>query len=306
MVNEKILNTRVQLKYDSYENWQKSNTLLKSGEVAIAYLGPTHTTTTPDNGSHPVLFKVGPGNFNSLPWASALAADVHTWAKQSLEEFTAWVAKTPKTVTLQVNGVNTDYTIEEAIKLVRNEITAGGEAAAITIADESTEGQVKYTAKQGGADIVESIVINEGEGVEITIDNNAPKISHQAKPVSGNAETATAGTGRTYVTEVLVDKFGHIAGVKTASETVDDTNTAHTHSTKQGSGIKANGSGDVTGDTTFELNVALELVDKTIRLYDKGDASKTALATLDAASFIRDGMIKSVELVQQDDTGKTG
>lgn len=81
---EKFLNSRLCLKYDSYENWSKAENQkdLLSGEIAIAYLGPTHTTTTPDNETHPVLFKVGPGKFNDLPWASALAADVYEWAKK--------------------------------------------------------------------------------------------------------------------------------------------------------------------------------------------------------------------------------
>ena len=79
---EKILNTRIQLKYDSFSNWSTKNPTLKQGELAIAYLASSHTTTTPDNGTHPVLFKVGPGQFNSLPWASALAADVYAWAKK--------------------------------------------------------------------------------------------------------------------------------------------------------------------------------------------------------------------------------
>ena len=90
MANTKIINTRIQLKYDSYANWSKvdvagkgGNLVLKAGEIAIAYLGPSHTTTTPDNGSHPVLFKVGPGAFKDLPWASALAADVYEWAKKN-------------------------------------------------------------------------------------------------------------------------------------------------------------------------------------------------------------------------------
>ena len=82
MAEMKYLNTRVQLKYDSYANWTANNPTLLAGEIAIAYLGPTHTDTTPDNDTHPVLFKVGPGNFNALPWASALAADVYAWAKQ--------------------------------------------------------------------------------------------------------------------------------------------------------------------------------------------------------------------------------
>ena len=93
MAFEKILNTRIQLKYDSYTNWSTKNPTLKSGEVAIAYLANTVDTSavTPDNSTHPVMFKVGPGAFNSLPWASALAADVHSWAKKSEAEFKTWV-----------------------------------------------------------------------------------------------------------------------------------------------------------------------------------------------------------------------
>ena len=91
MAIEKMLNTRIQLKYDSYANWEAKNPTLKSGEVAIAYLASAHTATTPDNNTHPVMFKVGPGAFNSLPWASALAADVHAWAKKSEADFTTWV-----------------------------------------------------------------------------------------------------------------------------------------------------------------------------------------------------------------------
>lgn len=91
MAVEKILNTRIQLKYDSYTNWSTNNPTLKAGEVAIAYLAASQTTATPDNGTHPVMFKVGPGKFNDLPWASALAADVHAWAKKNESDFTAWV-----------------------------------------------------------------------------------------------------------------------------------------------------------------------------------------------------------------------
>ena len=87
MATEKILNTRIQLKYDSFANWSSKNPLLKSGELAIAYLANSHTTATPDNNTHAVMFKVGPGNFNDLPWASALAADVYGWAKQSEADF---------------------------------------------------------------------------------------------------------------------------------------------------------------------------------------------------------------------------
>lgn len=78
-----VINTRIQLKYDTLANWQEKNPTLLSGEIAIATVGNSHTTTTPDNGTHPVVFKVGPGAYNSLPFTSALAADVYAWAKEA-------------------------------------------------------------------------------------------------------------------------------------------------------------------------------------------------------------------------------
>ena len=94
MATEKILNTRVQLKYDSYANWTSTtlgedkgaNFVLKSGEIGICYL-PTGYSENQTIGSQPpqILFKVGNGTakFSELPWASAKAADVYDWAKQA-------------------------------------------------------------------------------------------------------------------------------------------------------------------------------------------------------------------------------
>lgn len=76
----KLINTRIKLKYDTFENWNKSTLVLKEGEIACATIG----TADPANKKlPPVMFKVGDGNktFNQLEWASALAADVYGWAK---------------------------------------------------------------------------------------------------------------------------------------------------------------------------------------------------------------------------------
>ncbi len=91
MANEKILNTRIQLKYDSYANWVQYNPTLLAGEIAIAKVVSDVTLPVDETKNAPVLFKVGPGKFNDLPWASALAADVHAWAKKSEDDFKAWV-----------------------------------------------------------------------------------------------------------------------------------------------------------------------------------------------------------------------
>ena len=86
MAVEKELKTRLQLRYDSLTAWETKNPKLKVGEVAIVTTGPAKDTSavTPDSGAqHPLLMKVGDGThlFNELTWVSALAADVHAWAK---------------------------------------------------------------------------------------------------------------------------------------------------------------------------------------------------------------------------------
>lgn len=79
---DKILNTRIQLKYDTLTNWQTKNTLLKQGEVAFVQIGEVTVDNKGNRVIPPVMFKVGPGNFNDLGWGAATAADVYSWAKQ--------------------------------------------------------------------------------------------------------------------------------------------------------------------------------------------------------------------------------
>lgn len=79
---EKILKTRIQLRYDTLANWTTNDPVLKAGELAIA----TIDVAAPANKQlPPVMFKVGDGTskFSELDWASALAADVYDWAKAS-------------------------------------------------------------------------------------------------------------------------------------------------------------------------------------------------------------------------------
>ena len=105
---EKILNTRIQLKYDTLANWNASTFNLKAGELAIVTLGQVKDgSVAGEVNQHPVLFKVGTGNhkFSELPFASALAADVYAWAKASD------VVLTGKTIQFK-NGDNVVKSIE--------------------------------------------------------------------------------------------------------------------------------------------------------------------------------------------------
>lgn len=76
----KVFQTRIQLKYDTYANWSTNNPVLKAGEMAIATVAAGEQTMAnlPN-----VVLKVGDGtsHYNDLKFVSALAADVHEWAK---------------------------------------------------------------------------------------------------------------------------------------------------------------------------------------------------------------------------------
>ena len=80
---EKQLNVRVQLKYDTYTNWTTNNPVLKAGEMAIATIASGNTQEVNSVTPPQVLIKVGDGSshYNSLPFVSAKAADVYSWAK---------------------------------------------------------------------------------------------------------------------------------------------------------------------------------------------------------------------------------
>ena len=170
-MSEKILNTRIQLRYDSFTNWQKGNNdgikdrgaLLKKGELAVAYVADAKTETTPNDGTHPIMFKVGPGYFNELPWASALAADVYGWAKKVRGESTdVDYTKTIKTKN-EETGVETTttstITVQTAIDALYQAIeTLSGDAGTsiaelITIINKNKEDIADIVTEIGVASI---------------------------------------------------------------------------------------------------------------------------------------------------------
>lgn len=106
------LNTRIQLKCDTYENWQANDIILKNGEIGFCVIpGETGAVQTEPT----VIAKIGDGvkKYSELDWMSAKAADVYAWAKaatkptyqaseiEGLEEF----------ISGEVNDTNTQYQI---------------------------------------------------------------------------------------------------------------------------------------------------------------------------------------------------
>lgn len=127
---DKILNTRLRLKYDTLANWSAANPVLLKGEVGIVSVPLASETTVGQVVKPAILFKVGDGttDFNTLPFASGMAADVHAWAKevtgraediQVFDESNAFIGKT----------------VTEALAQLNSEIgalTGGGESGSIS------------------------------------------------------------------------------------------------------------------------------------------------------------------------------
>lgn len=126
--------TRIQLKIDSLAAWQNTskanegaNLVLKKGEIGLCEIpsGSTEATNAPT-----ILFKVGDGThkFSELKWASALAADVHDWAKQSQDKFVKnfLSLKDDSDVSIQTKldaVFATDEALTNAVEAIQEQIT---------------------------------------------------------------------------------------------------------------------------------------------------------------------------------------
>lgn len=117
----KTVQTRIKNRFDTLGNWLGEGVTLLPGEIALVSVTTKQVdAATGDVINVPaVLMKVGEsdGNggsksFNSLPWVSALAADVYSWAKNPTAE------EIP--VTIMVDDKSTNSTLGGWIKTIND------------------------------------------------------------------------------------------------------------------------------------------------------------------------------------------
>lgn len=146
---EKVINTRVQLKYDTLTNWLASSVILKAGEVAIATIATTndHSGLTPPA----IGIKVGDGKntFANLNWIQAVAGDVPTWAKEAdATTVKNWIDEAIGTV---ASGAGTTtFTSAKLIKSVTQD--EGGKITNVTYEDITIDAVSGLTARLEGID----------------------------------------------------------------------------------------------------------------------------------------------------------
>ena len=110
---EKLIKTRLKLKYDTFANWEKVKTTFVplKGEICLIEVP---NNVDPIHNAPSILFKVGDGTtaFGDLKYGSALAADVYSWAKAANKPSYSWSEITGKpdvndgTLTVKVGGTS--------------------------------------------------------------------------------------------------------------------------------------------------------------------------------------------------------
>lgn len=155
------LNTRIQLKYDTYVNWTTNNPVLLAGEIAVTTV---QSAQAPVSQVPAILFKVGDGTnkFNALNWASAIAADVYPWAKASVKPTyqASEIEGLEEYISGQIQDTDTQYQIiasgTNGIQLQSRPKT-GGEwsnvGSPITITYTLAEGSANGTVAFNGVDV---------------------------------------------------------------------------------------------------------------------------------------------------------
>lgn len=105
-------NTRISLKYDTYEQWHTNNPVLLKGELGIVEV-PASTGVAQNEPTY--LLKVGNGtdHFDDLKWISGTAADVYSWAKAATKpEYNASEIKNlDEYISGKVEDTDTQYQI---------------------------------------------------------------------------------------------------------------------------------------------------------------------------------------------------
>ena len=292
---EKILNTRIQLKYDTLENWTTHNPVLKAGEVAVVAIPAESASTVHQVVKPAIVFKVGDGTstFTELPYASGLAADVYAWAKkQSLA-----VSDVPNLTTAKITNFTTavesivDTAISEipSVEIPEYTLRAGTEDGTLELVKDGAVvgtavevpgwAEVAAAVENLGAlatkdtiveaDISGTIAASKISGLGALATKNtivegdiSGTIAHTKISGLGTAATANANTFATAAQGQLADTAVQPGDLGTAAEAnVEDFATAAQGGKADTAiqNVSSSGSGVATGFTKSGTNIAVTL-----------------------------------------------
>lgn len=279
-MSQKLLNTRIGLKYDTYANWTRTGTwnegVFTPGDVSTTYWGSL-LSNAPYDGFIPlkgevcffeipaqtgavsqepaILFKVGDGvkNLHSLPWGSAIAADVYAWAKnQSLLGGT----QDPQTGNWTWSQDSAYAQEQDEVAAFVNELVAADTQVRIITTGTPAQLQLQISTDGGTTWTNSGTPISGGDGIKIDanntisidIDSDYLTISSQDgldvvpttvtyTAASGNDPANLTATGTGLVTNLAISEIKSYIDAKAGEEDVTMTS--------------GDGSGDILKVYTF-------------------------------------------------------
>ena len=287
--NQKTLQTRIKLKYDSYENWTENNPILLAGELAAVYVAAKPTKEVNSISAPQILFKVGDGQvsstgeitgtaFNSLPWASGLAADVYEWAKATLPPVASITGNNGAKATK--DGKNAYTVSADLADYTKNAAAASkGTGSKIYAVELDKNGHLMVAVPWTDTDTVYT------GNDPIEVDASAKTISHAKKgPTTGYTKgTSTASikgsgaTGTIKIPKITVDTYGH---VNTAEDESVDIELPTLPTVGDGAlTIKVGKEGNVSGTGSFTANqTAASTI--TLPVYTKGEVDEMVVGAV--------------------------
>lgn len=208
MATEKIINTRIQLKYDTLTNWLASDVILKAGEVAVA----TIATDDSNSGLTPpaVGIKVGNGTakFSALNWIQAIAGDVPSWAKEAAgNTIKNWIDSAIDQIPAAASGAGeTTFTSAKLIKSITQD--EGGKITNVTYEDITIAAVSGLTARLNGID--ESVASKLDANLAAAAASTTNKLidTAAATALADSAQSAAESTAATALEEAKTTVLG--------------------------------------------------------------------------------------------------
>lgn len=223
MASDKILQTRVSLKYDTYANWIAKDPVLLAGELAIAVV-PADTGAVKQEPA--VLIKVGDGTkkFSELDFISGKAANVYSWALAATKpSYTAAeIGGLSDYISGEIQDTDTQYKIAADVdnprKLIlyskaKDAADFSATAFSFTVPDETV-----YTLVEGATN---GTVAFNGKDVKVHGLGTAAYLSEEQVDAKVDAKDAAiaaakkAGDDAQAAVDALDEKVGSVAEGKT-------------------------------------------------------------------------------------------
>lgn len=206
---EKTINTRIKLKYATYEEWQTSTLALLKGEVAVCEI-PGETSVDGVVSPPAIMLKVGTGDktFKELPWTYAKASNIYAWAQAAtkptyaaseIQNLSAFIDKTIKDTDTQYKIDISGRTVTLYSKNKGDADTAYKAASSVTIptstlAEGATNGTVKFNGSEVKVHGLGSAAYTASTAYATSAQGTKADTAVQSISIGGTDQTKTDGT----------------------------------------------------------------------------------------------------------------